>query len=76
MKSKSGVSANDTKKKWRYIRDISSVGFSGESKRSLTVVFHGRLRELHSYVYEFETTTDCTNMLMRITFLTDLHRNT
>ena len=71
-KAKAGA-ANDTKKKWRYIRDISSVGFRGDSKRSLEVAFHGKLRELHSYIYEFESTAECTDVLMRISFLTELH---
>ena len=37
------------------------------------VAFHGKLRELHSYIYEFESTAECTDVLMRISFLTELH---
>lgn len=71
---KSAPGLDDTKKKWRYIKDIESIGFHGESKSALEIVFRGKAPgEMHSYIYEFESRTDCTNVLSRISFLCDLH---
>ena len=71
---KSTPGLDDTKKKWRYIKDIESVGFHGDSKSALEIVFRGKAAgERHSYIYEFESRTDCTNVLSRVSFLCDLH---
>ena len=62
------------KKSSKNICDINSIGYADDTRRTLNVVFTGKSDGfLHAYVYEFETTAECANLLSRLTFLINIH---